>query len=209
MSIKINTNYTTRTILFYSSLMTAYETIKLSNVDLKKELLLAKERKLETSERVKMGESKYEQLWLQCKKRYESIPMVQKWFECTSSTETLKERIMFFQKETETLSQEIKTKIYILRAEDKKRIIEMVTFLVHERPKQVQEIREKLLKVDKLSAQIDEHNKEQANKKDVAMLRKLAKPANNIMLVDGDWPSLYDSFNSQDLLGVRNIHKPR
>lgn len=185
--------------------MTAHETVKMSNVDLNKEYLMAKERKLDTIDRVNTGETKYEKLWLTCKKRYESIPFVQKWFEYTNKTESLKERINFLLQETDALKEEIKTKRATLQDQDKRRIIEMATLLVHERPKQMKEIKVQMHRLSQLAAEIDEyHDRTQAVRRDSAMPRGVVKASTNIKLVDGEWPSLSDNFNNIVSLEVGN-----
>ncbi|KAM3965289.1 uncharacterized protein ACR2FA_000676 [Aphomia sociella] len=146
-----------------NSLIIAHETIKSANVELKKECLLAQEKKREVNERIKEGEKKYENLWLECKNRYESIPIVQKLMQTTNKTHQIKENIIILENETEKLVKEIEAKRESLLNLDRSRIIELATFLVNEDPKIKKEIVEKSEEVIKFEQEIKLILKEQEN----------------------------------------------
>ncbi|XP_063383833.1 myosin heavy chain, striated muscle-like isoform X2 [Cydia fagiglandana] len=143
------------------SLMLAHESIKSANVELKKEWQLAKERTQETAERIQIGEKKYEELWEQCKKRYESISFVQNWLQATKKKEALQENINVLEKETNGLLDEIKNKENIISELTKKRIIELAEYFVHEKPKVEQDILALSKEIKELNAQIEQLMKSQ------------------------------------------------
>lgn len=192
----------------FSSLLTANETIKSSNIEIRKDLLLAREKKAEVLKRVQFGEKKYEDLWIQCKNRYESIPFVQKWFEITEKNKEFQERIKFLTQEVQTLTKEVRTRKESIKEMDKKHLIQMVQYLVSERPKIINAIKEEMAKVKGLNAEIQDYLKEQ----DVRSYKEEIRPGfksgdklqnDNMMVLDTDWPSLCDHFSKdQDRLRV-------
>ncbi|XP_063364415.1 uncharacterized protein LOC134653058 isoform X2 [Cydia amplana] len=143
------------------SLMLAHESIKSANVELKKEWQLAKERTQETAERIQIGEKKYDELWEQCKSRYESISFVQNWLQATKKKEALQENINVLEKETKGLLDEIKNKENMISELTKKRIIELAEYFVHEKPKVEHDIVALSKEIKELNAQIEQLMKSQ------------------------------------------------
>ncbi|XP_037970801.2 uncharacterized protein LOC105382530 isoform X3 [Plutella xylostella] len=195
----------------FRSLLTANETIKSSNIEIRKDLLLAREKKVEVLKRVQFGEKKYEDLWIQCKNRYESIPFVQKWFEITEKNKEFQERIKFLTQEVQTLTKEVRTRKESIKEMDKKHLIQMVQYLVSERPKIINAIKEEMAKVKGLNAEIQDYLKEQ----DVRSYKEEIRPGfksgdkfqkDNMMVLDTDWPSLCDNFSKdQDRLRMPRL----
>ncbi|XP_061716343.1 myosin heavy chain, striated muscle-like [Cydia pomonella] len=143
------------------SLLLAYESIKSANVELKKEWQLAKERTQETAERIQIGEKKYDELWEQCKRRYESISFVQNWMQATKKKEALQENINVLEKETRGLLDEIKNKENMISELTKKRIIELAEYFVYEKPKVEQDILALSKEIKELNAEIEQLMKSQ------------------------------------------------
>ncbi|CAH0398253.1 unnamed protein product [Chilo suppressalis] len=146
------------------SLLIAKETIKSSNVELKKEFLLLKERKQEIEERIKEGEKKYENLWLEAKARYESVPHVQKLLQAQNKTETLKQNLLLLNTKSVNLSKEIEIKNQFIANSDRERIVELAQYMVYELPKGIKIVHEKNKEIVKLLKNIDEINKQQEDK---------------------------------------------
>ncbi|CAH0715394.1 unnamed protein product, partial [Brenthis ino] len=136
------------------SLLIALETINLGNVELQKEILLAKERNIATSERVNNGINKYEQLWLTSKKRYESIPFIQKCLQIINKKDTLQDNINKLIKEKQKLLHDVVIKQRDLLNLDRKNIIEMAKYMVHERPLTLKQIKNKQNEVSELLKEI-------------------------------------------------------
>lgn len=133
------------------SLMIAHQTIKSANVELKKELLLSKKNHMDIGKRVANGIKKYEDMWLECKNRFESIPFVQKWLQGIKKTDTLKEDINFLDNEAKILQQEIKTKKNSLKEKDQKKLIELAEFFVKELPVNIKMLQDKETEVKKVT----------------------------------------------------------
>ncbi|KAL0882990.1 hypothetical protein ABMA27_016478 [Loxostege sticticalis] len=137
------------------SLLKAHEIIKSSNVELKKEVLLAKERKLEIEERITIGEKKYEALWMQSKKRYESIPFVQKLLATTNKIQIIKDNIVALENQSQVMTKEYEAKKELLAKLDRQRIVKLAEFLVHDLPNSMKILQEKSMAINKISSEID------------------------------------------------------
>ncbi|CAG9786854.1 unnamed protein product [Diatraea saccharalis] len=148
------------------SLLEAKETIKSSNVELKKECLLLKERKSEIEDRIQDSEKKYEDLWLEAKARYESIPFVQKLLQAQNRTQTIKEDLSNLIHESEDLSKEIEKKRQFLANLNKQRIVELAQYIVHDLPKAKKTIQEKTQSICEIIKNIDEMVKKQESSLD-------------------------------------------
>lgn len=135
--------------------MLAYESIKSANVELKKEWQLAKERTQENIGRIELGEKKYEQLWEECKNRYESIGFVQNWLQANKKSKDLTGNIHIFENETKELFNEIKIKESILSELNKKRVIELAEYVIREKPKTMDSILRKSVELKELNSRFE------------------------------------------------------
>lgn len=190
--------------------MAAHDTIRSARVEIKKELLLARERKADTAKRVELGQKKYEDLWTQCKKRYESIPFVQKWFELTNKTLELKDRVKTLDQEAVAVVQEIRKKKEALQQLDNTRIIELAKYIIHDRPKMTKELTQKTETCRKVTAEIAQFLKEEEAKAKALLSHKETpeQPSNTKVLLDGYWPSLREHFSDdKDSLQVSNYNR--
>lgn len=138
----------------------ALDTIKTANVELKKELLIAKERKVAVIERVNNGIKKYNELWIVSKKRYESIPFIQNYLQTKEKSKTLQDNILSLTNETQKLRNDINIRKRELANLDRKYIIDLANFIIHERPQILQRIQEKNSKVVELLNDIKNITKE-------------------------------------------------
>ncbi|XP_049873154.1 uncharacterized protein LOC126371827 [Pectinophora gossypiella] len=127
------------------------KTLKSSNTEMKRDLLLNKDNKHNIAERIKLGEKKYEDLWIQCKTRYESMPLVQKLMEGKKKSEMLKNDMIALESEAQRLGQAIKAKKAVLAEKDKTRVIQLAEFIVHERPATIKAIKEKAAIINDLA----------------------------------------------------------
>ncbi|XP_059052246.1 uncharacterized protein LOC131846844 [Achroia grisella] len=144
-----------------NSLIIANETIKSANIELKKECLLAQERKCEIHERVTQGQEKYENLWLECKSRYESIPRIQKLVQSTNKVQVMKESIIALESEIKSLVNQILEKKICLLSLDQSRVIAFAKFFVNEGAQYKKEIKAKSAEIVILEQEINKTLKEQ------------------------------------------------
>lgn len=142
-------------------MITTHNAITSANTQTKRELLLAKEYNMRLVERMKDAEKKYENIWIECKKRYESIPIVQKFMETTKKLETVQVDIKVLENEMMVLNSEFKIKKAELVNKDRKQIIQLVQFIVHEMPVAIKIIKEKSMETRDLKIQIHSIIKEQ------------------------------------------------
>ncbi|XP_028172341.1 intracellular protein transport protein USO1-like [Ostrinia furnacalis] len=186
------------------SLIKAHETIKTSNVELKKEVLLAKERKLEIEERITNGEKKYEDLWMQAKKRYESIPYVQKLLAATNNTQILKDNIVALGNQSQKLSKEYETKKQLLAKLDRERIVKLAEYMVYELPNSVKILQEKSTAINNMTSEIESFLKdhELANNPNVPIPKEkepVTAENRREITVDDGWLNIYQN-NERDTL---------
>lgn len=156
----------------------AQETIKLANVEMKKEWLVAKERKLEISERIEEGTKRYEDLWLGCKARYESIPFVQKLLRVTEKVQAQNNEIDGIDKHIVSLYGLIKTRREACIDLDRKRCIELAHFLVNDMPNTLKIITEKSDNLNDLTNQIKKLIEEKNTVSDAAAIIAAVEPQN-------------------------------
>lgn len=142
-------------------MITTHNAITSANTQTKRELLLAKEYNMRLVERMKNAEMKYENIWTECKKRYEGIPIVKKLMETTKKLETVQVDIKVLENKMTVLNSEFKIKKAELVNKDRKQIIQMVQFVVHEMPVAIRIIKEKSMETRDLKIQIDSLLKEQ------------------------------------------------
>lgn len=147
-------------IIIFSSI-TTHNAITSANTEIKRELLLAKENNMRLVERIRNTEKKYENIWIECKKRYEGIPIVKKMMETTKKLNFLQADLKIIENEIKVLNTEFKIKKAELINKDRKLIIQMVQFIVLEMPIAVKIIGEKLMEAEALTTQIDSKIKEQ------------------------------------------------
>ncbi|XP_075977922.1 uncharacterized protein LOC142977730 [Anticarsia gemmatalis] len=145
------------------SLLIAKDTIKSSNVETKKEWLLAKNKKADIIERVTEGKNKYEALWSECKTRYESVPFVQKLLQAKEKQKTTDQDIDDMDKQITKLYEDIETKRKICADLDIKRCVELANFMINEMPNTHKIIAEKSEEINVLSKEIEQLLKEQEN----------------------------------------------
>lgn len=122
---------------------------------MKRDLLLNKENKINIAERIKVGEKKYEDLWIQCKTRYESIPLVQRMLEGKKKCEMLTKDMNVLETEAQKLDKAIKAKKSVLAEKDKKRVIQLAEFIVHERPVTIKAIKEKTAIINDMTKELE------------------------------------------------------
>ncbi|KAF9423909.1 hypothetical protein HW555_000967 [Spodoptera exigua] len=138
-----------------NSMQIAQETIKSGNVELRKELLVTKVRKTDIIERVEEGKKKYENLWQECKARYESIPFVQKLLGSEEKVRALNNDIETLDKEIITLFESMKIQRQNCITLDKKRCIELANFVINEIPNMRIIINEKTKNINEITKQIE------------------------------------------------------
>ncbi|CAH2096023.1 unnamed protein product [Euphydryas editha] len=195
------------------SLQNALDTIKTANVDLKKELLVAKEKKLAIIERVNNGIKKYKELWTASKKRYESIPFIQHYLQTKDKCKTLQDNILKLTNETQKLRNDINIRKRELIILDRKYIIELANFMVHERPQILQHIQEKSSKVVELLNDIQKITKEYNTISKIVVkstpitLNENNKNKEMSVLIEDSWPNLTTNIDNAMLpkLQLRNI----
>lgn len=112
-------------------------------------------------ERMRNAEQKYENLWVECKKRYESIPIVQKLMQTMKKLEAVQVDIEVLDNDMKVLTTQFKIKKAELINKDRKQIIRFVQFIVHEMPLAVKIIKEKSMEERDLTIQIDSIIKKQ------------------------------------------------
>lgn len=142
-------------------MITTQNAITSANTEIKRELLLAKENNMRLVERMRNAEKKYENLWVECKKRYESISSVQKLMQTTKKLEAVQVDIKSLEEERKVLTTELEIKKTELVNKDRKQIIQFVEFIVHEMPLAIKIIKEKSIEERDLTIQIDSIVKEQ------------------------------------------------
>lgn len=94
-------------------------------------------------ERVQNGEKKYEELWLECKGRYESLSYVKKLLKAAQTAQSLKDHITTLDKQAECLDKEIQAKKETCLNADRKKVIQLAEFVIHERPNMIDKVNEK------------------------------------------------------------------
>ncbi|XP_050350626.1 uncharacterized protein LOC126773659 [Nymphalis io] len=195
------------------SLLSAVDTIKIANVELKKDLLMAKERKVAISERVNNGIKKYEELWIASKKRYESIPFVHNYLQTINENQILKDNILNLTSEARKITHDINIRKTELKNLDKKHILEVAEYMAH-RPQILKTIRDKSNEVNELLNDIRE-----LTKKCNANVIKTPEPIpvlleqtceNEAMdaSIEGSWPNLTTDIDNTIMLPklqLRNI----
>ncbi|KAJ8722208.1 hypothetical protein PYW08_004610 [Mythimna loreyi] len=161
-----------------NSMLIAQESIKLANVEMKKEWLVAKERKIEITERIEEGTKKYEDLWQSCKARYESIPFVQKLLQVTEKVEVQNNDIDGLDKQILLIYESMKTQREACIDLDRKRCIELANFMVNDMPRAMKIIREKTENINDLTKQVREIIEEQSSVSDAAVIIPAVEPQN-------------------------------
>lgn len=144
----------------------------MANVELKKDLLVAREKRLAIIERLKTGEQKYENMWLECKNRYESLPYVQKLQETTEKEKRLKDQTKALDKQAELLAKEIEAKKEACLKIDRERITQLAEFMVNDRPKLIQRANEKFKALKELSNELKNLNIETIAEEEAAKKEK-------------------------------------
>ncbi|KAI5633660.1 hypothetical protein NE865_13608 [Phthorimaea operculella] len=157
------------------NLRITYKAMRCAHTEMKKELLLTKEKKSEIQERIKNGEKKYEDLWIQCKKKYENIPLVKKLTEDKTKCEELKNDIKILENDAHGLEKAIKDKRHIVKGKDQKQIIQLAEYFVRDLPAAMKSIREKTTMINNLTKEIDDIAKEQEAMKKKANEAKTVK----------------------------------
>lgn len=203
-------------IVFYIinfSLQYALDTIKAGNVELKKELLIAKERKIAVIERVNNGIKKYNEIWIVSKKRYESIPLIQNLLQTKEKNKTLQDNILYLTNETQKLRNDINIRKRELTALDRKYIIDLANFIIHERPQLLQRIQEKNCKVVELLNDIKNITKEYntvSNKTAISthIISKQNTTGMDIHIEDS-WPNLTTGIDNAMVVFINYFFKFR
>lgn len=119
-------------------------------------MLLAKERTIATTERVNSGIKKYEQLWISSKQRYENIPFIKKYLQTINEKDTVHDNITKLAKEKQKILNDINKKKYELLCLDRKNIIELARYMIHERPVALKNIYDKQDELNRLMKNIQD-----------------------------------------------------
>lgn len=151
-------------------MLISQETIKFANVETRKEWLVAKERKIEITERIERGTKRYEELWQGCKARYESIPFVQKLLQATEKVQVQNNNIDDFDKQILSIYESMKTRRDICIDLDRERCIELANFMIIEMPKAMKIITEKAESINDMNNQIKEMIEELNTASDAALV---------------------------------------
>ncbi|XP_050684530.1 uncharacterized protein LOC126979330 [Leptidea sinapis] len=138
----------------FESLKSAFESIKSANIEIKTKHLLTKEKKKEIKERVSSGIKKYENSWVESKKKYDNIPLIKKYSDVQNKRLQIVERIRVHVNNANSISEKIYKKKAELVLQDRKRIIEVADLLLNERPKLIQAIIEKYNGINKIKKNI-------------------------------------------------------
>lgn len=136
-------------------MLIAQETLKSANVEIKKEWLLAKNRKADIIEHINEGKTKYEAKWLECKMRYESIPFVQNLLQSLQKEKNNDQSINDMDKEITKLYDDIEIRRKKCNELNIIRAVEIANFMVHERPKAIKTIKEKIEMINNLTQDIE------------------------------------------------------
>ncbi|XP_068633551.1 putative leucine-rich repeat-containing protein DDB_G0290503 [Battus philenor] len=137
-----------------NNLIIASNTIKSGNIELRKELLLKKEENLEILKKIELGEKKYEELWMECKSRYENVPFIKKCLQDKQKIQLIENNISHLHNETADLLKEIKIKKIAVMGMDQKRVIDLAKFLINDRPKIIKMINGLINEIQELSNKI-------------------------------------------------------
>lgn len=175
---------------------------------------MAKERKLEIKERITNGEKKYEDLWTQSKKRYESIPFVQKLLTAVNKTQITKNNITSLENQSQRLTKEYEAKKELLAKLDRERIVKLAEFLVHDLPYSVKILQEKSIFINKISSEIEELLKDhktsliKPNALISTMKKELVLEENKSERpVDDCWVNIYPNNDRDVLMVSRGFYK--
>lgn len=143
-------------------------------------------------ERSSNVEKKYEDLWIESKKRYESLPIVQKLLQNTKKLQSLQFDHEVLKNEMKGLIMELKIKKTDLMNKDKQLIIQLAQFMVHEMPLALKTIQDKSMVTNNLQQEINYITKEKdANRNKIL---SEATPRLNLQLSEDnnalvhDWP---------------------
>ncbi|XP_052741462.1 uncharacterized protein LOC112056516 isoform X3 [Bicyclus anynana] len=129
------------------SMHTSIAASKSRITDLKKQLLLAKEAKENAAKKADDQLKKYEEMWLVCKTRFQSIPFVKRYYDVVSEVDSVRGNIESLLVQSKQLDRDINSKKVELWCSDKKRIIELAEYMVHKRPALLKLIDEKTKKM--------------------------------------------------------------
>ncbi|XP_039753536.1 uncharacterized protein LOC120628927 isoform X1 [Pararge aegeria] len=140
------------------SLLVALESNKSRMIDLKKQLLLAKEGRQNMIENIKINIKKYEDKWLTCKSRFESIHFIKRYFEVNDKIETVRGNISSLIIETKKLSNDINLKKTELINLGQKYIIELADYMIHQRPIILKLIDDKRNEIKKIVKEKENNN---------------------------------------------------
>ena len=143
------------------SMLIAQSTIKTANVEIRKEWLVAKEGKIDITERIEEGTKRYENLWLGCKARYESIPFVQKLLRATETVKVQNNDIDDLDKQILSLYELMKSRREACIDLDRKRCIDLANFMVHEMPNTMKIITQKSKNINDIKKEIKKIIEEQ------------------------------------------------
>ncbi|KAJ0176505.1 hypothetical protein K1T71_007684 [Dendrolimus kikuchii] len=158
------------------SLFAAEVTLKAANVDLRKELLIVKD-KPNIVERNK--EASYERLWIESKIRYESIPVVKTYIETNKRAENTRNELYELQNKVEKLNEEIVAKKRDIVTTDKKRIVELAYFIQNEMPSKLKLIEEKKQQISHLTKEKERLSNKTENDLNIYILNKNNYETNN------------------------------
>lgn len=156
----------------------AQNTIKTANVEIRKEWLIAKEQKIDITERIEEGTKRYEDLWLGCKARYESIPFVQNLLRATEKVQAHNNAIDDLDKQIISLYESMKTRREACIDLDRKRCIELANYMVHEMPNTLKTIKEKSQNMNDITRQIEKMIIEQNTVIDAEKVKVTEEPQN-------------------------------
>nr|XP_032517605.1 myosin-2 heavy chain-like isoform X3 [Danaus plexippus plexippus] len=143
------------------NLRSALETIKSSNVELEKELLLIKEDKIDLIERVNNGIRKYEELWLTSKQKYDNIPFIKKQQLTINRRKSLEDTVVCLDNEIQHLRRVFEERKKELSNIDRQHAIYIARYMVDERPDVLRCLTQKAEEVNNLMNEIKDLQNEQ------------------------------------------------
>lgn len=100
------------------------------------------------------AEKNYEKLWIESKNKYESVPIVKKFMQTTKKLEAHQLDLKALENEMNALKTEFEIKNTEIINKERKEIIQLAKFIVHEIPVALNTIKEKSMETEDLMKEI-------------------------------------------------------
>lgn len=172
----------------------AQQSMNMANVELKKELKLTKEKKSDFLKKIETCEKKYDLMWIESKKRYESLQHVQKLIIANKNLDNTKRNIVELDELSLKLVDEIDAKTKNCADINKKRTIELAVFIVRDIPEYHKIIDEKTKAIAELAEKIREFETKLTRN----AVTDEKNEANSKTAADSEWPT----FKADDIMIV-------